>query len=67
MVLWNFDRADMTMIIEMKNRTRLTKFAKELVHLPCMSPGADIAVCLAEMTQFKQSFPIATIGESRRA
>ena len=50
-VPWNFDAADMTAIIEMKNRTRLTKFAKELLNLPCMASGADIAGSEAEICE----------------
>lgn len=43
MAPWNLDMADMTSIIEMKNRTRLTKFTKELLNLPCMAADAGIA------------------------
>ena len=50
-VPWNFDAADMTTIIEMKNRTRLTKHAKELLHLPCMAAGADISGSEAEICE----------------
>ena len=42
MAPWNLDMADMTSIIEMKNRTRLTKFTKELLNRPCMAAGTGI-------------------------
>ena len=42
-VPWTIGTSDVTTIIEMKNRTRLTDFSKELLSLPRIMPGACIA------------------------